>query len=316
MAVRIVQLGSPARPARGTRIGTVRRPPRGVSKSNSRRRTGMTCGTPTSRPARDRQTGPGRRPPQEWAAFARKYRAEMGTPKTATLALLAHMSQDAISRSVATAKRSALPPFGAARTAGRGRGTDHAVTSAEPLDALLTRVRACRLCAAHLPLGPRPVLQAHASARILIAGQAPGRKVHASGVPFDDASGERLRAWLGMGRETFYDPRQVAILPMGFATRHGPLRRPAAAPECAPAWRQSLLGHLPHAPAPDAGAGSVRAGLASAGPPGHAHRRRAAMAQPRPPPCWPCRTPVRATTAGCGRTRGSRRNCCRSCVHG
>jgi uracil-DNA glycosylase len=103
------------------------------------------------------------------------------------------------------------------------------------------------LCAAHLPLGPRPVLQAHASARILIAGQAPGRKVHASGVPFDDASGERLRAWLGMGRETFYDPRQVAILPMGFCYpgtgRSGDL---PPRPECAPAWRQSLLGHLPH----------------------------------------------------------------------
>ena len=121
------------------------------------------------------------------------------------------------------------------------------MTSTEPLDALLTRVRACRLCAAHLPLGPRPVLQAHASARILIAGQAPGRKVHASGVPFDDASGERLRAWLGMGRETFYDPRQVAILPLGFCYpgtgRSGDL---PPRPECAPAWRQSLLGHLPH----------------------------------------------------------------------
>ena len=120
------------------------------------------------------------------------------------------------------------------------------MTSAEPLDALLTRVRACRLCAAHLPLGPRPVLQAHASARILIAGQAPGRKVHASGVPFDDASGERLRAWLGMGRETFYDPHQVAILPMGFCYpgtgRSGDL---PPRPECAPAWRQPLLDHLP-----------------------------------------------------------------------
>ena len=120
------------------------------------------------------------------------------------------------------------------------------MTSTEPLDALLTRVRACRLCAAHLPLGPRPVLQAHASARILIAGQAPGRKVHASGVPFDDASGERLRAWLGMGREPFYDPRQVAILPMGFCYpgtgRSGDL---PPRPECAPAWRQPLLDHLP-----------------------------------------------------------------------
>ena len=121
------------------------------------------------------------------------------------------------------------------------------MTSAAPLDALLARVRACQLCVAHLPHGPRPVLQAHASARILIAGQAPGRKVHASGVPFDDASGERLRAWLGITRETFYDPRQVAILPMGFCYpgtgRSGDL---PPRPECAPAWRQPLLDQLPH----------------------------------------------------------------------
>lgn len=121
------------------------------------------------------------------------------------------------------------------------------MTPDEPLDTLLARVRACQLCAAHLPHSPRPVLQAHTSARILIAGQAPGRKVHASGVPFDDASGERLRAWLGITRETFYDPRQVAILPMGFCYpgtgRSGDL---PPRPECAPAWRQPLLGHLPH----------------------------------------------------------------------
>jgi len=116
----------------------------------------------------------------------------------------------------------------------------------ESLDALLVRVRACQLCAAHLPLGPRPVLQAATDARILIAGQAPGRKVHASGIPFDDASGERLRAWMGISRTTFYDPHQVAILPMGFCYpgtgRSGDL---PPRPECAPAWRQPLLDHLP-----------------------------------------------------------------------
>lgn len=75
----------------------------------------------------------------------------------------------------------------------------HYVTPPEQdLDTLLRRVRACTLCAAHLPLGPRPVVQAGSSARIVIAGQAPGRKVHASGIPFDDASGQRLRAWLGL----------------------------------------------------------------------------------------------------------------------
>ena len=114
------------------------------------------------------------------------------------------------------------------------------------LPALLTQVRACTLCAPYLPLGPRPVLQAHASARILIASQAPGRKVHLSGIPFDDASGERLRDWLGLSRETFYNPRQVAILPMGFCFpgtgRSGDL---PPRPECAPAWRDALLARLP-----------------------------------------------------------------------
>ena len=81
---------------------------------------------------------------------------------------------------------------------------------------LLAEVRDCTHCAAQLPQPPRPVLQAGRGARILIAGQAPGRKVQDSGVPFDDASGERLRAWLGVSSAQFYDPEQIAILPMGF----------------------------------------------------------------------------------------------------
>ena len=115
----------------------------------------------------------------------------------------------------------------------------------QALAALLREVRACQLCTAALPLGPRPVLQCHGSARILIAGQAPGRKVHESGVPFQDASGDRLRSWLGISPEAFYDERKIAILPMGFcfpgtgASGDLPPR-----PECAPAWRQQLLGHL------------------------------------------------------------------------
>ena len=113
------------------------------------------------------------------------------------------------------------------------------------LPALLAEVRACTHCAAHLPQGPRPVLQAHADARVLIVGQAPGRKVHASGVPFDDASGERLRDWLGVSRETFYDARQIALLPMGFCYpgtgRSGDL---PPRPECAPLWRARLLAEL------------------------------------------------------------------------
>jgi uracil-DNA glycosylase len=109
----------------------------------------------------------------------------------------------------------------------------------------LASIRACTLCAAHLPLGPRPVLQFHPSARILVAGQAPGRKVHASGVPFDDASGARLRDWMGVSREIFYDPTLVASLPMGFCYpgtgRSGDL---APRRECAPAWRAGLLERL------------------------------------------------------------------------
>ena len=110
---------------------------------------------------------------------------------------------------------------------------------------LLKEVRDCALCAEHLPLGTRPVVQVHSSARILIAGQAPGRKVHETGVPFNDASGDRLRSWLGISREVFYDPKQVAILPMGFCFpgtgKSGDL---PPRPECAPTWRAKLLAHL------------------------------------------------------------------------
>lgn len=111
---------------------------------------------------------------------------------------------------------------------------------------LLKKVRACSICATHLPLGPRPVLQLHPNARILIAGQAPGRRVHESGVPFDDASGSRLREWLGVTHETFYDAQQIAILPMGFCYpgtgKSGDL---PPRPECVPAWRENLLQQLP-----------------------------------------------------------------------
>lgn len=86
-------------------------------------------------------------------------------------------------------------------------------------DLLLAKVRACTICASQLSAGVRPVLQIHPHARLLVAGQAPGRKVHQSGVPFDDASGERLREWMGVSGETFYDAQQIAILPMGFCFR-------------------------------------------------------------------------------------------------
>lgn len=110
---------------------------------------------------------------------------------------------------------------------------------------LLTEVRSCTLCADHLPHGPRPVVQLHPDARILVAGQAPGRRVHESGVPFDDPSGDRLRDWLGLRREQFYDPEILGILPMGFCyPGTGSSGDLPPRPECAPAWRDRLLEHL------------------------------------------------------------------------
>jgi uracil-DNA glycosylase len=112
---------------------------------------------------------------------------------------------------------------------------------------LLEEVRACTLCEAHLPHGTRPVLQIHPQARVLIASQAPGRKVHESGVPFDDASGDRLRDWMGVTREAFYDSRQIAILPMGLCfPGTGKSGDFPPRPECVLAWRDQLLGHLRH----------------------------------------------------------------------
>ncbi len=111
---------------------------------------------------------------------------------------------------------------------------------------LLKEVRACTICAVSLPLGPRPVLQVHPQARILIAGQAPGSKVHESGVPFDDASGERLRDWMGIDKTIFYDASKIAILPMGFCYpgtgKSGDL---PPRPECAATWREKLLAQMP-----------------------------------------------------------------------
>lgn len=113
------------------------------------------------------------------------------------------------------------------------------------LNTLLTDVRACTQCANHLPLGPRPVVRMHSSAPILIAGQAPGRKVHESGVPFDDPSGVRLRAWMGISPEVFYDTKRIALVPMGFCYpgtgKSGDL---PPRPECAAMWRAPLLSHL------------------------------------------------------------------------
>lgn len=115
------------------------------------------------------------------------------------------------------------------------------------LDSLLAEVRACCACADVLPLGPRPVVQISATARILIASQAPGMKVHESGIPFSDPSGNRLREWMGLSTNDFYDASKIAILPMGLCY---PGRQQSGGdapprPECAPLWRGRLLAHMP-----------------------------------------------------------------------
>jgi uracil-DNA glycosylase len=117
----------------------------------------------------------------------------------------------------------------------------------DSLDLLLAEVRACRHCARMLGYEPRPVLRARATARLLIVGQAPGTKVHETGIPWNDPSGDRLRAWLALDRETFYDESRVAIIPMGLcypgrAPRGGDL---PPRPECASLWLDRLLAHLP-----------------------------------------------------------------------
>ena len=107
-------------------------------------------------------------------------------------------------------------------------------------------VAACRVCAASLPAGPRPVTQFSATASIIIIGQAPGTRVHASGVAWDDDSGKRLRQWTGLAPADFYDPAKVALMPMGFCYpgtgRSGDL---PPRPECAPLWHDRILGLLP-----------------------------------------------------------------------
>ena len=113
---------------------------------------------------------------------------------------------------------------------------------ADEFDSILQAARACTRCRASLPQPPKPILVAAVDARILVVGQAPGARVHASGVPFDDASGERLRDWLGVSPATFYDTRQFAIVPMGlcYPGRGGGGDLPPR-PECAPLWHAPLL---------------------------------------------------------------------------
>ncbi len=122
---------------------------------------------------------------------------------------------------------------------GRGR-------AAPSLARLLEQVRACRHCEPDLPLGANPVLRASATARVLVVGQAPGTRVHATGIPWNDPSGDRLRQWLELDRERFYDESRIAIVPMGFCYpgrgKSGDLPPP---PACAPLWHGPLLARMP-----------------------------------------------------------------------
>ncbi len=114
------------------------------------------------------------------------------------------------------------------------------------LDSLLREIRRCSVCAAHLPLGPRPILSAHGSACILIIGQAPGKRAHERGIPWDDLSGDRLREWMGVSKEQFYDRRKIAVVPMGFCYpgtgKSGDL---PPRKECAELWHERLLSTMP-----------------------------------------------------------------------
>ena len=114
------------------------------------------------------------------------------------------------------------------------------------LRVLAQEIRACTLCSAYLPLGPRPIIQVSNSAQILIVGQAPGSRVHETGIPFDDPSGNRLREWMGIDKSVFYEESKIAIVPMGFCFpgtgKSGDL---PPRPECAGTWRKKLLNELP-----------------------------------------------------------------------
>ena len=124
--------------------------------------------------------------------------------------------------------------------------TDMIVMKRIPLDALLRDIRACTICASVLPHAPRPVLVASERARILIIGQAPGARVHASGIPWSDASGARLRTWLDVDDATFYDDAKFALVPMGFCfPGRGASGDLPPRPECAAHWHKDLLAQMP-----------------------------------------------------------------------
>lgn len=116
------------------------------------------------------------------------------------------------------------------------------------MEKLLQEIGKCTHCAEHLPLGPRPVVRAHPDSRIVVIGQAPGHIVHSTGIPWDDRSGNNLRQWMGVEKETFYDEKKLALVPMGFcypgSAERGDL---PPRPECAPMWHQQLWDAMPRA---------------------------------------------------------------------
>lgn len=135
----------------------------------------------------------------------------------------------------------------AASTEAMASAEDIGAAGSDALAAAVAEATACRLCEAVLPLGPRPVFRVSNTARVLIVGQAPGTKVHMTGLPWNDASGDRLRGWLRMDRELFYDPARIAIVPIGLCY---PGRLPKGGdapprPECAPLWLDRFIGLMP-----------------------------------------------------------------------
>jgi uracil-DNA glycosylase len=116
----------------------------------------------------------------------------------------------------------------------------------QTLEALLAEVRACQVCAAYLPFPPKPILRAGGTAKLLIVGQAPGRRVHETGIPWNDPSGDRLRDWMQVSRDTFYDGSRIAIIPAAFCyPGTGPGGDLPPRPECAPLWHPRLRAALP-----------------------------------------------------------------------
>ena len=189
------------------------------------------------------------------------------------------------------------------------------IPASESLDGLLVRVRDCTICDG-LPLGPLPILQAGARAKVLVVGQAPGRKTHAKGRPFDDVSGDRLREWLGVDEATFYDPDLFAMLPMGFCYpgtgKSGDL---PPRPECAANWRRPLLERLP-AIELTLVIGQYAQAWHLGERCGKTLKETVADWQAFWPSILPAPHPARGTTAGSNRIRSSSARSSQPCRHG